>query len=212
MSRSRKRLDPHQPITPEDTQIFRYLDLPHCPNNTNFPTKHNFITEVVNPAITGCSRIGTLWDHVLQEPLTLGYITWNAMLILIAALGVHDRESPRHACIRKEKLHTFIKECLLLCSTIHFPPLPGGADDCKPFYAASKVSLGVYYSHFEEHIFKPLDEQTGHRVFDPIRETPGLMSSDMVSEHGRKVYYHLLSLKAGPEALHFPRAHIPSGI
>lgn len=201
----------HPPIIPEDVTIFMF-DNPELDFtwDTNHGCKEEFITEVVDPAITRCPKLWIIWEQILQAPLIAGYITWEAMIILIAALYQHDFTD--HVCTQKEVVHTFIMESLLLCRIIHYPPFPGGVEDKKPFYAISKHQLGKSYDHFEKNIFKNLDKKMGHRIFDSIRETPGLMDKKGVKFYGEMAVTHLRRIDMAPEVLDAPSSEIPPGI
>lgn len=202
--------NPHAVIAPGDTPIHVYDGTRFPTYQTTFSTKEDFITNVVNPAITSCPKLALIWREVLQEPLTLGYIPWNNMIILIASLHKHD--TTNHPCTSSRVVYDFIIESLLLCRIIHYPPFPGGAEGDRPFYAVTRVKMWEHYKHFNQKIFSRMDMRAGFRPFDSIRDTPVYMDKNLLLPYATRVYHTLEEQGILPPAFNDPELGVPHNL
>jgi hypothetical protein len=196
-------------LTPETTPVYIF-DQPPFPTYSPPFDKNFFINRMVNPVITRCPRLAILWREILQEPLRLGYIPWDSMIRLMSSL--HKHNNIPHPCIPNKEVNLFIIRCLFLCRVIHYPPYPAGAEDDKPFFAATRVRIPDAFNYFEKHIFRKLDLWKGDRMFDSIREEPGLMTREEVNWFGTRVYLSLEEQGILPPALVDRNYGVPPGI
>lgn len=200
------------PVIPETVPIF-VLDNPTIHTYPIHFSKYDFITFFVNPTITHCPKLAIIWNEVLKEPLKLGYIPWNSMVLLMTSLYKHDTTD--HACQSIDWAHVFIVESLLYCRSISFPPFPGGEDVItNPYYSVTRAKIPQAYDHFEREIFKGLDRRIGYRMFSTIRLLPKHtpITPTFIYHYGSKVYRVLEHLRLLPPALEEPDDTIPDGI
>ena len=193
--------------TSEDIRIYNYDYPDFCIHNLPLPTKREYLKMVYKTII--CPKIALIWRDILQEPLSLGYISWDFMIKLMVATHKHD--TTQHLCIHEDKFHLFIQTSLLLCRTIHFPPFPGGDDSKIHFHAVTKAMITTAYDYFEIHIFKDLDDITERKTFQTIRKPLGFCYHDRhIIGLGLKIYWIMKEIQILPPALEEPSSGTPS--
>jgi hypothetical protein len=200
---------PRTTTIPEEVRIYAFDYPDFCIYQQILPSKAEFLN-TVQEIIRACPGIASIWRNILQEPISLGYISWNSIIMLIAATYKHD--TSHHHCIGKEETHFLIKMCLLLSRTIQFPPFPGGDDSKMHFYAVTRTKIREAYDHFEEHIFKDLDKMMSRRCFQSIRDEPNHTDNRVTFYFGLKTYHIMEELQILPPALVDPWGTVPSFI
>ncbi len=183
----------------DDIRIYAFEHPDFCLYNQILPSKLDFL-QVVKEVTRACPIMASIWRNILQEPLSLGYFSWDSMVKLIIA--THKHNTTHHHCMEEDQTNFLIIMSLLLSRTIHYPPFPGGDDSKSHFYSVTRATITEAYDYFEAFIFKDIDKLMNRRSFQTIRKTLTFYGDDRnIIANGLKTYNIMRELQILPPAL-----------